>query len=95
MERVLEADTATLYTDDGEIECAVLSVFDVRGQEYIALSPIEGDEGETDEVWFYRFERDVSGGDDHEITAIEDDDEYEMVVDKFDEWLDQCEFEEL
>lgn len=40
-----------------------------------------------------RFIRDTTGGSDHDLQNIEDDDEYDRAADKFDEWLDTQEFE--
>lgn len=45
------------------------------------------------DVWIYRFIRDTTGGSDHDLQNIEDDDEYDRAADKFDEWLDTQEFE--
>lgn len=94
VELELEVDVVTLTTDDGEIDCGILTVLELNDREYIAVSPLN-DEGElTEDVWFYQFERDTSGGEEHDIIFIEDKDEYDQVVDKFDEWLDTLEFEE-
>ncbi len=84
----LEVDIVTLLTDEGEIDCGVITVLELDEKEYIAISPLDEDEELTEEVWFYQFERDPSGQDEHELIFIEDEDEYEQVVDKFDEWLD-------
>lgn len=94
MKKELEVDTLTLFTDDGEVECGIVNVMEVNGKEYIAVSPLGEDGDVTEDIWFYQFERDSSGGNEHEIVFIEDDDEYEQIVDKFDEWLDTLEFEE-
>ena len=94
VELELEVDVVTLMTDEGEIDCGIVTVLELNDKEYIAVSPLD-DEGElTEEIWFYQFERDPSGGDAHDIVFIEDEDEYDQVVDKFDEWLDTLEFEE-
>ena len=62
--------------------------------EYIALLPLDEDGGNEDgDVWIYRFIRDTTGGSDHDLQNIEDDDEYDRAADKFDEWLDTQEFE--
>ena len=94
MGRELEVDTVTLLTDDGEIECAILTLLEVDDKEYIAVSPLDDNEEITEEVWFYQFVRDEYGEDNHDIIFIDDEDEYEQVIDKFDEWLDTLEFEE-
>ena len=80
--------------DDTEVECAILTVFPIDEQEYIALLPLDEDGGNEDgDVWIYRFIRDTTGGSDHDLQNIEDDDEYDRAADKFDEWLDTQEFE--
>ena len=96
MEKELElaVDVVTLMTDDGEVDCGIITVFEMNGREYIAISPLDEHDELSEEVWFYQFERDVSGGDEHELIFIEDEDEYEQVADQFDEWLDTLEFEE-
>ena len=85
-------DSITLTLDDGkEIECAVLAVFPVNDNNYIALLPKDaGDEGE---VYLYRF---IQHDDDEiELINIEDDDEFDAVSDAFDEMLDDEELNEM
>ena len=87
--------TVTLTLDnDEELECAVLNIFKAGDRDYIALLPIDEDGNNDDgEVFLYRF---IDNGDgvDPTLENIEDDDEYEIVADKFDEWLDTVEYEE-
>lgn len=90
----LEVDTITLFTDDGEIECAILTTLELNGKEYVALTALDEEGDYSEDVWFYEFKEDVSGKDDHELIYIEDEEEYDQVIDKFEEWLDTCEFEE-
>lgn len=89
-----ETVTVTLTLDnDEEVECAVLVIYTVDDQDYIALLPIdENGENEDGEVYLYRYDE-VDG--EPELSNIEDDDEYEAAADAFDEWLDEMEFEEL
>ncbi len=89
-----ETVTVTLTLDnDEEVECAVLVIYTVDEQDYIALLPIdENGENEDGEVYLYRY-NEVDG--EPELANIEDDDEYEAAADAFDEWLDEMEFEEL
>ena len=91
-----DRDTMTLDLDDGgKLECIVLNVFPVNNREYIALLPMN-DEGHVEEdaqIFLYRFEE--LGDDDVNIETIEDDDEFELVSDYFDEMLDEQEFNEL
>jgi len=89
-----ETVTVTLTLDnDEEVECAVLVIYTVDEQDYIALLPIdENGENDDGEVYLYRY-NEVDG--EPELSNIEDDDEYEAAADAFDEWLDEMEFEEL
>ena len=90
-----EEVTVTLTLDnDEELECAVLTIYEVEGKEYIALLPMveEGDD-EEGEVFIYRYVETEDG--EPTLENIEDDDEYEAAADAFDEWLDEQEFEEL
>ncbi len=88
-------DTMTLTVDDGkEVECGVVTLLEMHGKEYIALSPLDENEEFTEDVWLYGFQKDPSGGEDHKLIYIEDEEEYEEIADQFDEWLDLCEFEE-
>lgn len=95
---LLESEVVTLTLDDDEeIECVILTTFEVDSREYIALLPLDenGEENEDGDVWIYRFTRDASGNGEHDLQNIEDDAEYERAADKFDEWLDSQEFEEM
>ena len=91
-----DRDTMTLDLDDGgKLECIVLNVFPVNNREYIALLPMT-DEGHVEEdaqIFLYRFEE--LGDDEVNLETIEDDDEFELVSDYFDEMLDEQEFNEL
>lgn len=96
-EQLLETEVVTLTLDDNEeVECSIITTYEIEDKEYIVLLPLdENGENEDGDVWIYRFVRDTTGGNDHEIINIEDDDEYEIAVDKFDEWLDTQEFHEV
>ena len=91
-----DRDTMTLDLDDGgKLECIVLNVFPVNNREYIALLPMN-DEGHVEEdaqIFLYRFEE--LGDDEVNLETLEDDDEFELVSDYFDEMLDEQEFNEL
>ena len=91
-----DRDTMTLDLDDGgKLECIVLNVFPVNNREYIALLPMN-DEGHVEEdaqIFLYRFEE--LGDDEVNLETIEEDDEFELVSDYFDEMLDEQEFNEL
>ncbi len=89
-----EEITVTLtLEDDSELECTVLTVFEAAGREYIALLPTTGEDAENGDVYLYRFIE----TDDEEpgIEDIEDDEEFQIASDAFDEYLDNIEFDEL
>jgi len=86
----------TLDLDDGTtLECIVLQVFTIDDREYIALLPMN-DKGGIDEeaqVFLYRLSR--LENDEIILDNIEDDDEFDMASDYFDEMLDEEEFDSL
>lgn len=90
-----EEMTVTLTLDDGStVECVVLTIIEAtNGNDYIALLPIEGPEAESGEVFLYRYSEDADGN--PNLENIEDDEEFEIVSDAFDEFLDEQEFDEL
>lgn len=89
-----EEMTVTLTLDDGvELECVVLTIFEAGGRDYIALLPMEGEAADEGEVYLYRYSEDEEGN--PGLDNIEDDDEYEIVADAFDELLDDQEYDEL
>ena len=89
-----EEMTVTLTLDDGsELECVVLTIFEAGTRDYIALLPMEGAEAEEGEVYLYRYSESEDGQ--PNLENIEDDDEYEIVADAFDELLDDAEYDEL
>ena len=86
--------TVTLTLDnDEEIECAVLTVYEAGGRQYIALLPLdENGESEEGDVYLYRYiDTDPENPD---LENILDDEEYEIAADAFDEWLDEQVFGE-
>lgn len=90
-----EDATVTLTLDNDEVvDCAVLTIFEVEGTDYIALLPLnENGETEDGEVFLYRFIEEE--GKEPDLENIADDDEYEKVADAFDEWLDEQDFDDL
>ncbi len=79
--------------DDSEVECVVVTIFEAAGKDYIALLPTEGIEAEEGEVYLYKYAEDEAGT--PILDNIESDEEYEIVADAFDEWLDSQEYDEL
>ena len=89
-----EEMTVTLTLDDDtKVECVVLTIFTAGERDYIALLPMEGEDSEEGEVYLYRYSETEDGT--PVLDNIEDDDEYEIVADAFDEMLDDQEYDEL
>ena len=91
-----ESLTVTLTLDnDEELECAVLTIFETDGQQYIALLPLN-DKGENEDgqIYLYRL---IDNGEDEEpgLENIIDDEEFERVSDAFNEWMDEQDFGEI
>lgn len=87
-----------LELDDGSVvNCAVITILEVDGKDYIVLLPLDEDgKNEDGEVWFYGYsENPDDPNEEPELIYIEDDEEYENVAEAFDEYLDNCEFDEL
>lgn len=82
-----ESLNLTLTLDNGEeVECEVLTIYEVDGRQYIALLPLDDNEEEGD-IYLYRFSEDADG--EPVLGNIEEDDEYERAAAAFDEWLDE------
>mgnify|MGYP003236026338 CR=1 FL=1 len=81
--------------NDETLECAVLTIYEAAGRQYIALLPLDenGEESEESDVYIYRFSETEDG--EPNLENIEDDDEYDAAADKFDEWMDSLEFDEI
>ena len=93
MEEPSEEMTVTLTLDDGsQLECVILTIFEAGGRDYIALLPMDGEDADEGEVYLYRY-TEIDGNPD--LQNIEDDEEYEIVADAFDELLDEQEYDEL
>lgn len=93
-----EEMTVELELEDGTVvNCAIITILEVESKEYIVLLPLdENGENEDGEVWFYGYsENPDDPNEEPELHFIEDDEEYEKVADAFDEYLDNCEFDEL
>ena len=86
--------TVTLTLDNDEVvECVVLTTYEADGKEYIALLPLD-ENGESSDGDDYLYRYAVVDGE-PTLENIEDDDEYEIAADAFDEWMDEQEFEEI
>ena len=97
-ENLDEEMTVELNLDDGTtVVCAIITILEVEGQDYIVLLPLdENGENEDGEVWFYRYsENPDDPNEEPELGFIDSDHEYEAVADAFDEYLDSVEFDEI
>lgn len=93
-----EEMTVTLDLEDGSsVTCAIVTILPVNKKDYIVLLPLE-ENGENHDgmVWFYRYsENEEDPNEEPVLEYIDDDEEYDMVSDAFDEYLDNVEFDEL
>lgn len=97
-EEPIEEMTVELSLDNGQdVTCAVITILEVEGQDYIVLLPLdEKGENQDGEVWFYRYsENPDDTNEEPELGYIDSDEEYDKVAEAFDEYLDSQEFDEL
>ena len=97
-EELDEEMTVTLDLEDGtSVNCAIVTILSVKDQDYIVLLPLEEDgENHDGMVWFYRYyENENDPNEEPTLEYNEDDEEYEIVSDAFDEYLDNAEFDEF
>ena len=72
-----------------EVECAILTIFPVDAQEYIALLPLdENGQNQSGEVYLYKFSRTEDG--DPILANIESDEEYAAAGQAFETILDNA-----
>lgn len=93
-----EEMTVEMELDDGtQVTCAVITILEVNAKDYIVLLPLdENGDNQDGEVWFYGYSENPDDPNEEPVLSyIEDDDEYEAVADAFDEYLDNCEFDEV
>ncbi len=99
-EPLLPSDSSTededmlvaLYMDDGStVESRILTIFGTRGQDYIALLPLDEDGQDNADgiVYLYRYFEDEEGN--PSLENIEADEEYEAAASRFDELADEAE----
>lgn len=86
--------TLTLENDE-ELECDVLTIFEVDGQQYIALLPLN-DDGESGDgqIYLYRL---TDNGEEEEpgLENILDDEEFDRVSEAFNEWMEEQDFGDI
>jgi len=85
----LEDSTITLtFDNDQTVECAIIAVFPVDDNQYMALMALEEAEDiSPEEIFLYRY---VPTDDEEEVTLEDlEDDEYEKVADAFEAILEE------
>lgn len=86
--------TLTLENDE-ELECAVLTIFETDGREYIALLPLdENGDNDDGQVYLYRF---IDNGEEEEpgLENIFEDEEFERVSEAFNDWMEEQDFSDI
>lgn len=91
----IEDIRVSLELDGRDVECEILTIYEAGGRDYIALMPLDEDGSENVEgdVYLYRYAEDSQGL--PQIGMIESDEEYDIASDRFDEILDEQEFERI
>ena len=90
-----ENDTDVMVTvelDNGEeMDCEILTIFDIGTQNYIVLLPVDEHNNPLNDtqVFIYRYHEDENGT--PFLDNIQSDEEYEAVSKRFDEIQDQLE----
>lgn len=92
-----EEMTVTLELEDGSVTCAIYTILEVNQKDYIVLMPLDENGENTDGIfWFYGYiENPDNPNEEPKLIYIESEEEYEMVADAFDEYLDGVEYDEL
>jgi len=87
--------TVDIDLGDGKIiNCAIETIFSIGDNDYIALLPKL--ENEEDIVWFYGYSENPDDPNEEPVLRyIESDEEYEDVCDAYDEYLDNCDFDDM
>ena len=79
----------TIELDGEDLDCEILTIFDIDDQDYIVLMPVDENSEPLDDtlVYIYRyFEQD----DNYAIDNIQSDEEYERVNKRFNELLEEA-----
>ena len=72
------------YEDGGSMDCGIMGVFEVDGQDYIALEALDGSE----EIYLYGY-RDREGEGEFDLLDIEDEATFEKVAAEFESLMDE------
>ncbi len=78
--------------NDEEKDFEIIMTLELEGKEYTILMPLE--EEEEEEAYVFRIENEGSAEDDFVLVSIEDDEEYQKVVDAYESIVEQDHSEE-
>lgn len=90
-----DLDTVVLtMEDDSEVTCAILAIYEAQGRDYISVWPLDENDELVEDADPMIFRYIDHGEEEPELENIEDDDEYEIALDAFEEILDDEEYDE-
>lgn len=80
---LMEDVRVTVQTDEGKMECRILTIFTAGAQDYIALFPVDENDRDLPEgdICLYRYAEDADGN--PSISNIESDVEYDAAAAAF------------
>lgn len=80
----------TIELDGEELDCEILTIFDIENQDYIVLMPVDENGEPLDDtlVYIYRFYEEE--GQEPRLDNIQSDEEYEKVNKRFIELLEEA-----
>ncbi len=86
-----ESAIFTLTDEEGnEIEFEVIGQHEMNGEHYVALLPVENEEGDkNDGEWEYVILKLAKDGDEEILVTVDDDDEFDDIADYFDDLFSQ------
>lgn len=93
-----EEMTVELKLEDGrDVVCEVITILEVGGLDYVVLAPKQDEILDPEqEVWFYKYSENPDDPNEEPVLSyIEDDLEYEIVLDAFEEYMDNQYFDEI
>lgn len=96
-----ENDTEEMYvtidTEEGELYCAVIDIFEFEENNYIVLQPLdENGECPDGSYFFYRYYENMDDPNEEPVLEyIESDEEYDKIDEFYDNLLESEEFDEI
>lgn len=95
MEAFFDQTITLTLEDDTEVDCAVVAIYPVEDNMYMALVPLEevGDIS-TEEVFIYRYIPSEDESDEVTLETIESDEEYDKAAEAFEEIIAELDDED-